>query len=1048
MRHKLFTFITALLMTTMTWGATAYVATYAELKAAIENASVDHIIVTANIDVPCETSGSISDGADLTGVSTAQLIMNRSLTLQSQAGSKYIIKRVAANGANASTLKSLIAIRGNGNGTNGTANLTENTVEVSFTNIIIDGGANWGLTSVENRYSAAIDAFDCSGRATIDIYLGGTLNLEDGVEVRNGFTTNPVNSLLNDSSSSQCFGGAIRVDYHNNTGGGTINIKAGATIHDCSTKGGYGGALGAYNYARLNLYGGTIYKCSAANGGAIACTYRSATGYGNTTAGTIRMYGGTISNCHAGNGGAFLMHGQNVDDYILGGTITGCSATNGGVMYVGESKSAPNVHIVAHDSGWLTISSCSNTNATSTESTGGYDNIYLNKGTISETPVYQVTFRDNNADFAVLHVVQDNSLGEAFPAAPVNAGLRFLGWYNGDTQITSSTAITNNMTVTAKWDFLGNGTVGDPYQIPSAEAWNFLADKVDNGNTYSEKYFQLTNSFSVTTMVGATTTESSYKSFSGTFDGNGKTLNVTFSGSGSWTALFGALNGATIKNMHITGSISTSALRPATIAGFISGNSTIENCWSEVEISSSQQEYWVDAGAFVGRVNGGKTLTLNGCLFTGSITYSNSDAYEGGGMVGWAQNGTTVNLYNCVFAPSAINITKYQDQYTFVATYDGYATKTIDNCYYNDVAGSTSMTKEGKHWHTITAGTDVTINGINAPSITYNVSGITAYTTGIKFGDTYYAGSGDEVSLSLSHGDKAGYTFNQYSVTGGGSLTTPTTNTPTLTMTSANQVINAEWTKNEVTLTDGADVTALSAFTGQQCDVTYLRSFTEDKPSTVCLPFAYTKKEGDGSFYTFTGITKEGSNYVATMTEPITTTLTANTPYLYMPSATGNVDFSGTYTIPDELTAGSTTNGDWTYVGTYDLVSWTEEPTGIYGFSAQNVDAQGISQGEFVKVGAYVRVKPMRCYLQYKDGNENYAKARSVNNVTTEESLPATISVRLIDADGHVTAIGTLHTRTGEVTLDDWHTLDGTRLPGQPTRKGIYVNKGKKVMIK
>ena len=787
-----------------TWAqSTAYVSTYEELSAAVSNGSVNNIVVTANIDVPCETSGN-TGANDLKGKSTAQLIIDRSLTLQSQAGSKHIIKRVAADGATSSALKSLIAIRGNGNGTSGTDNLTENTKEVTFTNIIIDGGADWGSISVNDRFNAAANACGYSGRATIDVYLGGTLNLEDGVEIRNGFTTKSDTSLLNDASTSQCFGGAIRVDYHNNTGGGTVNIKAGASIHDCTARGGYGGALGAYNYARLNLYGGTISNCSATNGGAIACTYRSATGYGSDSAGTIRMYGGTISNCHASYGGAFLMHGTNVDDYFLGGTITGCSATDGGVMYVGEKNSSPNVHLVAHSSGRLTISSCSNTHATSAESTGGYDYIYLNKGTISETPVFQVTFIHNNTEFAVLHVLQGDSLGEAFPAAPVNAGLRFLGWYNGNTQVTSSTAITDNITLTAKWDFYGSGTSANPYQIPSADAWDLLAYNVNNGDTYSGIFFQQTANISVTTMVGPSTTDGSYKSFNGTFDGNGKTLDVSISGTGEWTALFGALNGATVKNLHITGSITTDGVRAASIAGFICGESTLENCWSEVAITSSKENHWVDAGAFVARINSGNTLTLNGCLFTGSITYSDADAYEGGGMVGWAQKPTTVNFANCVFAPSTISITKYKDQYTFAATYDGYATKTIDNCYYNDVAGALVKTDteegfvpEGKHWHSITADTDVTLSSLGSATATYNVSGITAYAHGIRCNDVFYAGGEESVSLTLSHGTRAGYSFSQYTVSGGGTLTNPATNTPTLSMTDADQVIGAEWTTDE-----------------------------------------------------------------------------------------------------------------------------------------------------------------------------------------------------------------------------------------------------------
>ena len=252
---------------------------------------------------------------------------------------------------------------------------------------------------------------------------------------------------------------------------------------------------------------------------------------------------------------------------------------------------------------------------------------------------------------------------------------------------------------------------------------------------------------------------------------------------------------------------------------------------------------------------------------------------------------------------------------------------------------------------------------------------------------------------------------------------------------------------NEVTLTDGSAITALDTYKGQKIWVNYTRSFTSGKTSTVCLPFAYTKKEGDGSFYAFTNIKKENGEYVATMTEPISTTLTAGTPYLYLPNATDDVDFGGAYTIPATLTAGSTTSNYWTFKGTFATIKWDTPQTGIYGFSAQTAD--GIYQGEFVKVGEYVRVKPMRCYLQYGDGTSDWAGARGMTRAAAEP-LPETIGVRLISANGEVTAIGTLHTRTGEVSFDSeaWYTLDGKRLNAKPNTKGIYVNNGKKVVIK
>ena len=43
-----------------------------------------------------------------------------------------------------------------------------------------------------------------------------------------------------------------------------------------------------------------------------------------------------------------------------------------------------------------------------------------------------------------------------------------------------------------------------------------------------------------------------------------------------------------------------------------------------------------------------------------------------------------------------------------------------------------------------------------------------------------------------------------------------------------------------------------------------------------------------------------------------------------------------------------------------------------------------------------------------------------------------------------------MDTKTGEVSFDgsDWYTLDGHQLIGKPTQRGIYINNGKKVIVK
>ena len=864
MNRRLLTAIVAMLMMLLPISlfsqGTAYVSTYAELSAAIANASVNNIVVTANIDVPCGTSGNAGQNStDPSGTSTAQLIINRSLTLQSQAGNKYMLKRVPASGANSSYLKSMIAIRGNGHENNGTDNNTENTIEVSFTNIIIDGGANWGSSSVCQRRNGSADAYGNAGRSIIDVYLGGILNLEDGVEIRNGFTTKSDNSLLNDASTSQCFGGAVRVDYHNKTGGGTVNIKAGAIIHDCTTLGdntGYGGALGAYNYARLNLYGGTISNCTSAHGGAIACTYRGATGYGDTTAGTIRMYGGTISNCCAKYGGAISMDGS-VTNYLLGGTIENCSASSkGSAICIPEANTT--VNMVAYTSHLLTITNCTGGNNTSTENTGGYAGVYKNESaTIAETPVYHVTFQNNNTTFAVLSVAQGTSLGEAFPAAPVNANFRFVGWYNGNTQVTSTTTITGNITVTAKWDFLGSGTSAEPYLIPSTEVWNFLADQVAAGNTYSGKYFRQTADIGtaeepVTQMVGIySSTESENRTFRGTYDGLGHTLTFSYGaaeayGNKDHVAPFRNVCGeneqtpARIQNLHVTGHIYTLTKYAAGIIAQTGGSVNMENCRSSMVIHSS-----VGGDGSHGGLVGGitSTLSITGCVFDGKLLYTGTTATNScGGFVGW--NGGSLSITNSLYAPATIDTQHGENEVnaSYSATFSRNGA-TFTNCYYTCALG----TAQGERAYSVTGGTGVTVAAAGTPTASYDVSELDFYgTNGFALNGKLYGGNGDALSLNLSGAE-------HYAATTG--TLSGSANPYTLTMAAANSEIvlpvASVTTSSNVTSYHATLVSALSAWEANStltllADVTTSSTIVVSNTCTLDLKGHGIKMTGTG----------------------------------------------------------------------------------------------------------------------------------------------------------------------------------------------------------
>ena len=226
--------------------------------------------------------------------------------------------------------------------------------------------------------------------------------------------------------------------------------------------------------------------------------------------------------------------------------------------------------------------------------------------------------------------------------------------------------------------------------------------------------------------------------------------------------------------------------------------------------------------------------------------------------------------------------------------------------------------------------------------------------------------------------------------------------------------------------------------------IVFRRVFTGGSASTICLPFDYTPNGSEETFYTFTGITKKGegssATYEATMTKVTSTSLSANKPYLFVPAGNNTLKpvlFHGTANY--DASNLTDTKTPWTFIGTYSRLTYVTSGTGlfsdpVYGFAAK---AMGdVIAGEFVRadVGAYI--PPMRCFLKY--GLQSGTRGET-------DELPERITVKLVNDP---TSIGTLNTRTGEVTFDDWYSLDGHRLNSKPTKKGLYIYKGIKVTIK
>ena len=249
--------------------------------------------------------------------------------------------------------------------------------------------------------------------------------------------------------------------------------------------------------------------------------------------------------------------------------------------------------------------------------------------------------------------------------------------------------------------------------------------------------------------------------------------------------------------------------------------------------------------------------------------------------------------------------------------------------------------------------------------------------------------------------------------------------------------------------------------------VTYNRTFSQGVAATVILPFNYTCNDNEGGkFYGFKEVTYDYDQHiwVCTMKEPgeeganNVTSLTANTPYLFMPSDTkmkfpnienmtnGVVTLLPT-TVNEGLYGGATTDYDWNFYGTYKGKTWTEVSKD-YGFAAYGgtaIHGEEVVAGQFVRFATGAFIKPMRCYLSYV-GTSAPAPAKGITR-SGGDDMPQSITVRLVNRNGVTTAIGELNTKTGELTFDGWYTMDGARLNGKPSKSGVYINNGKKVVI-
>ena len=146
------------------------------------------------------------------------------------------------------------------------------------------------------------------------------------------------------------------------------------------------------------------------------------------------------------------------------------------------------------------------------------------------------------------------------------------------------------------------------------------------------------------------------------------------------------------------------------------------------------------------------------------------------------------------------------------------------------------------------------------------------------------------------------------------------------------------------------------------------------------------------------------------------------------------IEYSATPQITDE--AGS--NAGNKFVGVYATTSIQAVAADKYypaWYDSENTKEDEKGPQWRIPGSAAVNVLPMQAYLVYSPSKDVTSKAPLITFEDLNEN--GTTSIVTFNAESK-----------SFVNVDGWYTLNGVKLQGAPTEKGIYINNGKKIVIK
>ncbi len=295
---------------------------------------------------------------------------------------------------------------------------------------------------------------------------------------------------------------------------------------------------------------------------------------------------------------------------------------------------------------------------------------------------------------------------------------------------------------------------GDPalvegfYELSSADHMLWFANRINVGRRASTKG-KLTEDIDLSAVTWTPIGSSATTFYSGTFEGNGKTVTLAMEGSTTSAGLFGYIQDASIKDLTVAGSVSGSG----TTAGIVisaMGSSQLQNCINNAAVTGtgadlvggicagatetvtisncvnngniSNAAFY--AGGIVGYISGAVTVT--GCANTGAV----SGSYNVGGIVG---NDNGSSIVNKCHNTGAVTATSTDTTATYsvggILGYAKYAT-TIDQCANNGAVSGGVMNVGGVAGYLNDTSTMLT-NSYNTGSVTSTGTSASANTGGV-----------------------------------------------------------------------------------------------------------------------------------------------------------------------------------------------------------------------------------------------------------------------------------------------------------------------------